>query len=73
MDQGSQLLAMALWDWFDLHVFFHSSRADFYQSAFYGAPKPDEERFAVFDKLYAEGELFWDSADVYMDNEDLIG
>ncbi|KAG9552100.1 Aldo/keto reductase, partial [Aureobasidium melanogenum] len=42
-------------------------------SAFYGKPKPDEERFAVLDKLYEEGELFWDTADMYMDNEDLIG
>ena len=46
---------------------------DAVQSAFYGAPKPDEERFAVLDKVYEEGDLFWDSADVYMDNEDLIG
>lgn len=42
-------------------------------SAFYGKPKPDEERFQVLDKLYASGELFWDSADVYMDSEDLLG
>ncbi|KAI9654540.1 MAG: hypothetical protein M1821_006630 [Bathelium mastoideum] len=42
-------------------------------SAFYGEKKPDEERFAVLDKLYSEGELFWDSADIYQDNEDLIG
>lgn len=42
-------------------------------SAFYGKPKPDEERFAVLDKVYESGELFWDSADVYMDNEDLLG
>ncbi|KAL9088201.1 MAG: hypothetical protein Q9165_006328 [Trypethelium subeluteriae] len=42
-------------------------------SAFYGEKKPDEERFAVLDKLYNEGELFWDSADMYMDNEDLLG
>lgn len=42
-------------------------------SAFYGEKKPDEERFAILDKLYKEGELFWDSADVYMDNEDLLG
>lgn len=31
-------------------------------SAFYGKPKPDEERFAVLDKLYEQGELFWDTA-----------
>ena len=42
-------------------------------SAFYGKPKPDNERFAVLDKLYAEGELFWDSADMYQDSEDLLG
>lgn len=42
-------------------------------SAFYGAPKPDSERFALLDKLYADGELFWDSADIYADNEDLLG
>ena len=30
------------------------------QSAFYGKPKPDEERFAVLDKVYNDGELFWD-------------
>ncbi|KAK5679810.1 hypothetical protein LTS10_007758 [Elasticomyces elasticus] len=42
-------------------------------SAFYGTPKPDEERFKVLDKCYEEGELFWDSADMYMDSEDLLG
>ncbi|KAK5171384.1 uncharacterized protein LTR77_004528 [Saxophila tyrrhenica] len=42
-------------------------------SAFYGKPKPDSERFALLDKAYNDGELFWDSADVYGDNEDLIG
>ncbi|TKA65594.1 hypothetical protein B0A49_04875 [Cryomyces minteri] len=42
-------------------------------SAFYGAPKLDKERFAVLDKAYALGELHWDSADVYADNEDLLG
>jgi aryl-alcohol dehydrogenase-like predicted oxidoreductase len=39
----------------------------------YGPPKPDEERFAVLDKCYQEGLLFWDSADMYLDNEDLLG
>lgn len=43
------------------------------QSAFYGKPKPDEERFKVLDKLYQDGELFWDSADMYQDSEDLLG
>ncbi|PNS20007.1 Pyridoxal reductase [Sphaceloma murrayae] len=42
-------------------------------SAFYGAVKPDSERLAFLDALYASGELFWDSADMYLDNEDLIG
>ncbi|PRP85493.1 hypothetical protein PROFUN_06862 [Planoprotostelium fungivorum] len=42
-------------------------------SAFYGAPKPDEERFTVLDAAFAAGELNWDSADVYMDSEDLLG
>ena len=43
------------------------------KSAFYGEPKPDEERFKVLDKAYEAGDLFWDSADIYKDNEDLIG
>ena len=42
-------------------------------SAFYGAPKSDEERFAVLDHAYDIGERFWDSADMYMDSEDLLG
>ncbi|KAK4549829.1 hypothetical protein LTR36_005130 [Oleoguttula mirabilis] len=42
-------------------------------SAFYGKPKPDEERFKVLDACYDQGELFWDSADMYMDSEDLLG
>lgn len=42
-------------------------------SAFYGKPKPDSERFAVLDKCYESGELFWDSADMYQDSEDLLG
>nr|XP_023907939.1 aldo-keto reductase yakc [NADP(+)]-like [Quercus suber]POF16489.1 aldo-keto reductase yakc [nadp(+)] [Quercus suber] len=42
-------------------------------SAFYGTPKPDAERFAVLDKVYAEGDLFWDTADMYQDSEDLLG
>ena len=41
--------------------------------AFYGKPKPDEERYALLDHVYDSGELFWDSADMYMDNEDLLG
>jgi len=27
----------------------------------------------VLDKCYEEGELHWDSADMYMDSEDLLG
>lgn len=42
-------------------------------SAFYGKPESDEERFKILDKAYELGEHFWDSADIYMDNEDLIG
>lgn len=42
-------------------------------SAFYGKPKPDEERYAVLDHIYKSGELFWDSADMYQDSEDLLG
>ncbi|EXJ85545.1 alcohol dehydrogenase [Capronia coronata CBS 617.96] len=42
-------------------------------SAFYGAPKPDEERFALLDHVYKSGELLWDSADIYGDSEDLVG
>jgi aryl-alcohol dehydrogenase-like predicted oxidoreductase len=42
-------------------------------SAFYGEPKPDAERYAILDAAYARGELFWDSADMYGDNEDLLG
>jgi len=33
-------------------------------SAFYGNKKPDSERMALLDKLYKDGELFWDSADM---------
>jgi aryl-alcohol dehydrogenase-like predicted oxidoreductase len=42
-------------------------------SAFYGKPKPDEERYAMLDHVYDSGCRFWDSADMYGDNEDLIG
>lgn len=42
-------------------------------SAFYGKPKPDAERYAVLDKAFNDGELFWDSADMYQDSEDLLG
>jgi len=42
-------------------------------SAFYGPKKEDKERFAVLDSAYENGELFWDSANIYGDSEDLIG
>ncbi|KAK5138379.1 hypothetical protein LTR08_003440 [Meristemomyces frigidus] len=42
-------------------------------SAFYGTPKPDEERLKVLSTCYEAGELFWDTADMYMDSEDLLG
>jgi len=42
-------------------------------SAFYGTSKSDEERMKVLDKLYEDGELFWDSADMYGDSEELLG
>ncbi|KAI4098888.1 MAG: hypothetical protein L6R37_006251 [Teloschistes peruensis] len=42
-------------------------------SAAYGATEPDEERFKVLDRANSLGATFWDSADIYMDNEDLIG
>lgn len=42
-------------------------------SAFYGKTESDEDRFKVLDKAYDVGETFWDSADVYLDSEDLIG
>ena len=42
-------------------------------SAFYGPKKPDEERFKLLDYAYDAGERFWDSADMYGDNEDLLG
>lgn len=42
-------------------------------SAFYGTPKPDEERFAMLDHVYNAGVLFWDSADAYQDSEDMLG
>ncbi|KAG0697585.1 Aldo keto reductase [Suillus ampliporus] len=42
-------------------------------SAFYGQTDPDEERLKVLDKAYELGCTFWDTADVYGDNEELIG
>ncbi|KAJ7666382.1 Aldo/keto reductase [Mycena rosella] len=42
-------------------------------SAFYGEVKSDEERFKIFDAAHAAGCTFWDTADAYMDSEELIG
>ncbi|KAH7356420.1 aldo-keto reductase, putative [Rhexocercosporidium sp. MPI-PUGE-AT-0058] len=42
-------------------------------SSFYGKPESDEARFKVLDRAYELGETFWDSADVYGDNEELVG
>jgi aryl-alcohol dehydrogenase-like predicted oxidoreductase len=42
-------------------------------SAFYGTPGPDEERFKVLDRAIELGSTYIDSADVYGDNEDLLG
>ncbi|PVI07767.1 aldo-keto reductase, putative [Periconia macrospinosa] len=42
-------------------------------SAFYGTTKPDHERLALLDEAYSQGQRFWDTADVYGDNEDLLG
>ncbi|KDR76498.1 hypothetical protein GALMADRAFT_210475 [Galerina marginata CBS 339.88] len=42
-------------------------------SAFHGPNESDEERFKFLDAALEAGETNWDSADVYGDNEDLIG
>jgi aryl-alcohol dehydrogenase-like predicted oxidoreductase len=42
-------------------------------SVFYGKVDSDQERFKILDRAYELGETFWDSADMYGDNEDLIG
>lgn len=42
-------------------------------STSYGPGGPDEERLGVLDRAYELGQTFWDTADVYGDNEDLIG
>ena len=42
-------------------------------SAFYGTPASDEERFKVLDRVIELGSTYIDSADVYGDNEDLLG
>lgn len=42
-------------------------------SAWYGKAEANEERFKVLDRAYELGELFWDTADIYEDSEDLVG
>lgn len=42
-------------------------------SVAYGKVEADEERFKVLDRAYELGQTHWDSADVYLDSEDLIG
>lgn len=42
-------------------------------SAYYAKPLPDVQRFEILDRALEIGETFWDTADVYMDNEDFIG
>ncbi|KAJ6482633.1 NADP-dependent oxidoreductase domain-containing protein [Mycena sanguinolenta] len=39
----------------------------------YGAAGDDEERFKVLDAAYASGCTMWDTADIYLDSEDLLG
>lgn len=39
----------------------------------YGSIGTDEERFKVLDAVCASGCTFWDTADIYGDNEELIG
>ncbi|XP_014550783.1 hypothetical protein COCVIDRAFT_42776 [Bipolaris victoriae FI3] len=42
-------------------------------STLYGPPKPDSERLALLDHAYELGERFWDTSDMYGDNEPLLG
>ncbi|RFU77506.1 aldo keto reductase [Trichoderma arundinaceum] len=42
-------------------------------SASYGSGGSDEDRFRVLDRAHELGSTFWDTADVYGDNEELIG
>lgn len=42
-------------------------------SAFYGTPASDEERFRVLDRAIELGSTFFDTADGYDDNEELLG
>ncbi|KAI2611133.1 Aldo/keto reductase-like protein [Hypoxylon fragiforme] len=42
-------------------------------SVAYGTVGSDEERFKILDKAWALGEVFWDTALIYGDSEDLVG
>ena len=42
-------------------------------AAAYGDVLSEEERFKVLDALYEMGCTHWDTADIYLDSEDLIG
>ncbi|KAJ7123108.1 Aldo keto reductase [Mycena epipterygia] len=42
-------------------------------SAFYGSVESNEERFKILDAAHAAGCTFWDTADAYLDSEELIG
>ena len=42
-------------------------------SAFYGTPPPEEERIKVLDRVIELGSTYIDTANVYGDNEDLLG
>ena len=39
----------------------------------YGQQYAPEERFALLDHAHAIGERFWDTADVYLGNEEVLG
>lgn len=41
-------------------------------SMFYNTRLPDEDRLKFLDYAHAKGVTFWDSADVYADNEDIL-
>lgn len=42
-------------------------------SVAYGKVESDEERFKVLDRAHELGATHWDSSDVYLDSEDLVG
>lgn len=41
-------------------------------SMFYDKRLPDDDRLNFLDYALAKGVTFWDSADVYADNEDIL-